>query len=406
MPNRRVLLVEDEPDILAQFAAKIRKKGYEVLTAQNGVEALQVFKGAAILVVVTDIRMPLKDGLQVLEAIKKHSPTTRVIVITGFGGKPEAIKALKLDAFDYIEKGPGSAASELMDAIERAFKDVQTQVTAEKQMLAFLTHTLSSTISGGPITVDQILEDAHSVLGDKYHDDDDIHRIINNIASLKAIFLAMANMLRAYKIFVNEPAAFEQKWRQDAGGCLSVDYLLSTVLKQTLGSLLFEETNVDQLDRILAKVGGLPIGKVRETFLEEVFWSETATHDTQQVLRWCEEYFPIISIAVDDAVTAFNLIGVRYPFLFSIISEIIYNALKYTDCRGPIRIDWRKRDNAFIFSCVNTFSEKSRQSVGAQKGLAFVNGLSQMIEGIEFPPPQVEGGEFTVELQLQATLLS
>jgi DNA-binding response OmpR family regulator len=404
MPNRRVLLVEDEPDILAQFAAKIRKKGYEVLTAQNGVEALKVFRGAAILVVVTDIRMPLKDGLQVLEAIKKHSPTTRVIVITGLGGKLEAIKALKLDAFDYIEKGPGTAASELMDAIERAFKDVQTQVTAEKQMLAFLTHTLSSTISGGPITVDQILEDAQSALGDKYHDDD-IHRIINNIASLKAIFLAMANMLRAYKIFVNEPAAFEQKWRRDAGGNLSLDYLLSAVLKQTLGSLLFEETNVDQLERILAEVGGPPIRRVRETFLKEVFWSETATHDTQQVLRWCEQYFPIISMAVDDPLTAFNLIGVRYPFLFSIFSEIIYNAFKYTDCRGPIRIDWRKRGDAFTFSCENTFSKKSRQSVGAQKGLAFVNGLSQMIEGIEFLRRD-EGGDFTVELQLQGALLS
>src|SRR5438034_7596392 len=217
MINRRVLLVEDEQEILAQFAEQISGEGYEVLAAHNGIEAWEIFQGTAILVVVTDISMPFKNGLQILAEIKKRNPATRVIIVTGFGGEPEAYKALKLHDFDFIQKGRDTTADELLGAIKRAFQDVHTQVTAEKQMLAFLTHTLFNTISGGPITVEQVLEDAQSALGDRY-EQSDVHRMINNIASLKAIFLSIANMLRAYKIFVNEPAAFQEKWSADNEG--------------------------------------------------------------------------------------------------------------------------------------------------------------------------------------------
>ena len=98
MTNRRVLVVEDEQEILSQFAEQIAEEGYEVLPAQNGVEAWEIFQGTTILVVVTDIHMPLKNGLKVLEEIKNHSPATRVIIVTGFGGEPDAIKALRLHA--------------------------------------------------------------------------------------------------------------------------------------------------------------------------------------------------------------------------------------------------------------------------------------------------------------------
>jgi DNA-binding response OmpR family regulator len=397
-------VVEDEQEILAQFTEQISEKGYEVLAAHNGVEAWEIFQGTAILVVVTDISMPFKNGLQILAEIKKRNPATRVIIVTGFGGEPEAIKALKLHAFDFIQKGLDTTADELLDAIKRAFQDVHTQVTAEKQMLAFLTHTLSNTISGGPVTVEQVLEDAQSMLGDRYREPD-VERFINNVASLKAIFLAMANMLRAYKIFVSKPELFEQKWFEDTGGNQSFDLLLSTVLKQTLSSLLFEETNVDQLERI-AMLTGSSVASVREAFLEDLLWSEKAVSpEPEQVVRWCERNFPIISVTVTEPPPAFNLSGVRYAFLLSVLTEIVYNALKYTDGRQPIRIAWRKQDQVFRFICNNTFSEASTQSVGSQKGLEFVSNLSQMIEGIEIVHRN-EHETFTVELRLQESLLN
>src|SRR2546423_7067644 len=85
MTNRKVLLVEDEKSLLNLFAEKIRKQGYEVLTAENGAEAWKIFQRAHFLVVVTDLRMPIKDGMEVLQDIKRSSPSTRVIIMTGFG---------------------------------------------------------------------------------------------------------------------------------------------------------------------------------------------------------------------------------------------------------------------------------------------------------------------------------
>jgi DNA-binding response OmpR family regulator len=368
------------------------------------VEAWEIFQGTAILVVVTDISMPLKNGLKVLEEIKNHSPATRVILVTGFGGEPEAIKALRLHAFDYIQKGSETTVTDLLEAIKRAFRDVHTQVTAEKQMLAFLTHTLSNTLSGGPITVEQVLDDAQAMLGDKYQQDD-VQRFINNIASLKSTFLAMANMLRAYKIFVNRPEIFEQKWLEDKGGIHSFDDLLSAVLKQTLGSLLFEETNVDQLDRILTTIGGREASTVREAFLNELLWSRAVSADSNQVLRWCQRYFPVISTTAIAPTLTFNPTGVRYSFLFSILSEIVYNALKYTDCQEPIRINWCMQGNTFSFVCQNTFSELSTQYSGSQKGLEFVSGLAQMIDGIEILH-RSENAKFKVQLHIQSSLLN
>lgn len=404
MTNRRVLVVEDEKDILAQFTEQIAEEGYEVLAAQNGVEAWEIFQGTAILVVVTDISMPLKNGLKILEEIKNHNPTTRVIIVTGFGGEPEAIKALRLHAFDYIQKGSETTVTDLLAAIKRAFQDVHTQVAAEKQMLAFLTHTLSNTLSGGPITVEQVLDDAQAMLGDQYQQDD-VQRFINNVASLKSTFLAMANMLRAYKIFVNRPEIFEQKWLEDTGGTHSFDALLSAVLKQTLGSLLFEETNVDQLDRIVTSIGGRDASEVREAFLNDLLWSRTVSSDSDQVFRWCQLYLPLISTTRGASVLTFNPMGVRYSFLFSILSEIVYNALKYTDCQEPIQINWDMKLNTFSFVCQNTFSKLSTRSSGSQKGLEFVGGLAQMIDGIEVLH-RSEDAKFKVELRIQLSLLN
>src|ERR1043166_2384129 len=105
MTSRKVLLVEDEQRLLELFADRIRKQGYEVLTAGNGEEAWRIFQKAHFLVVVTDLRMPVKDGMEILTDIKRSSPSTRVIVMTAFGNSDKAIQALNSHAFFWVQKG-------------------------------------------------------------------------------------------------------------------------------------------------------------------------------------------------------------------------------------------------------------------------------------------------------------
>lgn len=402
MTKRKVLLVEDEKEILDHFAARIQSEGYEVLTAENGARAWEIFQGTTILVVVTDIMMPGKSGLEILHDIKTHSPATRVIVMTGFG-KDHAIQALNSQAFYYIEKGGRGASQKLLHAIEKAFAEAEIQISVEREMLSFLTHTLFSSISGGPETVEQVLEYAQSALGDRYHESD-VYKMINNIASLKAVFMSMASLLHTYQILANEPDAFRQKWYEEQDETLSLDDLFSVVLRQTLGSLLFEESNLEQFIRILASQKGQTISATRETFLKEVFWSEEGAHDVGRVSRWLEQYLPILSLKIEGPEPYFDAGGVRYPFLFAILSEIVYNALKYTDCREPIRLEWRKQGDTYLFSCRNTFSQASTKRRGSQKGLAFVTSLTRMIEGIGLTSKS-ENDVFKVELHLKDSVL-
>src|SRR5215471_2095382 len=138
MTNRKILLVEDEQPILTNLARRISGRGYEVLTAGNGSEALKIFYDTTILVVVTDLRMPGKSGLDLLREIKRRKPATRVIIRTGLAGD-HAKSALNEQAFYFVEKGSSESFNELLRAIEKAFAEAEVQISVEREMLSFLT---------------------------------------------------------------------------------------------------------------------------------------------------------------------------------------------------------------------------------------------------------------------------
>jgi CheY-like chemotaxis protein len=402
MTNRKVLLVEDEKPILTNLAKRIRGQGYEVLTAGNGAEALKIFHGTTILVVVTDMRMPGKGGLEVLREIKRHKPATRVIVMTGFGSE-QAIPALNSQAFYYIEKGTSGANTKLLHAIEKAFAEAEVQIRVEREMLSFLTHSLFSAISGGPKTVERVLKYAQLALGSENRHQD-VHKMITNIARLKAIFMSMAGMLSAYQTFVNEPEAFQKKWQDEQTGDVTLSQLVSLTVRQTLASLLFEESNIEQLNRLLASDGVHDLSTIRETFLADVFWSEDAAQDLNLVLAWLDSYLPIASVTIKEPAPRVSADGVRQSFLFAIFSEVIYNAFKYTDGSKPIKIAWTKRSGAYVFSCSNTFSSASTRRTGSQKGIAFIRKLTEMIDGVHVFT-KTSRNSFDVEIQIRQNTL-
>jgi signal transduction histidine kinase/FixJ family two-component response regulator len=102
--EKTLLLVDDEADIREILGLSLADLGYRVLSAENGLAALDQFRRERPPVVVTDIKMPGLDGIGLLREIKKESPDTEVIMITGHGDLELAIHSLKHEATDFITK--------------------------------------------------------------------------------------------------------------------------------------------------------------------------------------------------------------------------------------------------------------------------------------------------------------
>lgn len=103
--KKRVLIVDDEPDMLSMLRLVIGKKcDCDVIEATSGLMALERFNDVRPDVVVTDIKMPDLDGLEVLSEIRKRDPTVSVVIMTGYGTIDMAVKALKDGAYDFLQK--------------------------------------------------------------------------------------------------------------------------------------------------------------------------------------------------------------------------------------------------------------------------------------------------------------
>jgi two-component system KDP operon response regulator KdpE len=103
MRQFRVLVVDDEQRILDFLSSKLRASGYEILTASNGVEALEQVQAQEPDLVVLDILMPKKDGFETLKELRTFSPVP-TIILSAKGTNADKVKGLSLGADDYLAK--------------------------------------------------------------------------------------------------------------------------------------------------------------------------------------------------------------------------------------------------------------------------------------------------------------
>jgi signal transduction histidine kinase len=124
----KLLIVDDEADIREVMALALEDAGYHVETASDGAAGLRLCGIVLPQIVVTDIRMPAMDGLALLNALKEQYPDVEVIVMTAYGEMEQAIRALQLDASDFITK-PVNA-----DALTLALQRARDRFIARKKL--------------------------------------------------------------------------------------------------------------------------------------------------------------------------------------------------------------------------------------------------------------------------------
>ena len=101
---KKILVVDDEDSIRQSLSDVLKDEGFKVMLASNGKESLEMLDSNLPDLVILDIWMPMMDGTEVLKAIKAKYPALKVIMISGLGNIEAAVKAIKLGAYDYIEK--------------------------------------------------------------------------------------------------------------------------------------------------------------------------------------------------------------------------------------------------------------------------------------------------------------
>jgi len=160
--EHRLLLVDDEEDIREVMGIYLSDIGYKVHTAENGEEALRIFREVKVNppIVLTDIRMPVMDGIELLGRIKDENPETEVIMITGHGDMDLAIKSLKHEATDFITKPINDDVLEI--ALKRAHErmDMRRQIRDYTENLEKLVQEKSERLIEAErlIAVGQVME--------------------------------------------------------------------------------------------------------------------------------------------------------------------------------------------------------------------------------------------------------
>jgi len=120
-----ILLVDDESDIREILSLPLCDLGYRVSEAETGDQALEIFRELQPAIVLTDIKMPGMDGIELLQKIKHENPETEVIMITGHGDMELAVRSLKNEATDFITKPINVDALEI--AVQRAKDKIITR---------------------------------------------------------------------------------------------------------------------------------------------------------------------------------------------------------------------------------------------------------------------------------------
>jgi two-component system, LuxR family, response regulator FixJ len=134
----RVIVVDDDEAVLDSLQIMLEAEGFAVQTFDRARALVESYDGAAGSCIVTDVRMPDMDGMALLQALKARGPMPPVIVMTGHGDVPLAVRAMKLGARDFIEKpfNPGVLIGCIKEALTSAARAGQADDQLRERLAA------------------------------------------------------------------------------------------------------------------------------------------------------------------------------------------------------------------------------------------------------------------------------
>lgn len=164
----RILVIDDEASMCRSLQIALEEEGYEVITSQDGGEGLELAKTKEVELVITDLKMPGVDGIQVLRELKDFEERLPVVLITAYATVETAVEALKLGAYDYIMKP--FDINEIRKVVSNVFGLIRLQrenLLLRQQLAEFIPEeaiTESATMKGLYETAKEVAKSRSTVL--------------------------------------------------------------------------------------------------------------------------------------------------------------------------------------------------------------------------------------------------
>ncbi len=242
------MIVDDEPLVRRSLSELLTLSGYTISSAGNGKEALGLLKDYTADIIISDIKMPEMDGIQLLKQVKAIHPDTQVIFITGYASIDSAVEAMKEGAYDYVTKP--IIDSEIQIIIERLVKQKQLQDENVK-----LKERLSVSQK----------ERFHNIVG-KSESMQKIYTLIEAIAQTRATILIHGESGTGKRMIAHAIHKFNEKEREKPFVEVSCGALTETLLE----SELFGHVKGAFTGAIKDKMGRFELAAGGTIFLDEI----------------------------------------------------------------------------------------------------------------------------------------
>ncbi|HMI06622.1 MAG TPA: sigma-54 dependent transcriptional regulator [Flavobacterium sp.] len=147
--SSKILVIDDDTSFCMMLKTFLQKKGYDVTNAFNADEAKEAIRSQAFDVVLTDIRLPDSDGIEILKAVKEMNFGTQVILMTGYTDIKTAVNAMKIGAYDYVGKpiNPDEILHTIEQSLKKTSEKKQAPTEKKESPKAITSHTFVKGIS-------------------------------------------------------------------------------------------------------------------------------------------------------------------------------------------------------------------------------------------------------------------
>ena len=252
-------------------------------------------------------------------------------------------------------------------------------------MLSFLTHTLNNALGTGDNTIQKVISDLSNT--ENKQNQQNIYRL----NSLFANFSLIRNLLKTYKIYIQEPAFFQERWQKDSSGEANLVWVLVYSLRQITSQLLYvsDPKVFNRLQKSTKKYGNKEElkkanKKIRESFVNDLLVKDINRENVPDLFKWFTLNLPFIKINLNAPLLNFEQENIRFGLFFACFSELIGNALKYSDGKNPIEICWEEDKEYYSFKVKNSYDKeiyKDVKALGSQKGINFIRRIMDLFDG-------------------------